>query len=82
MILQSFLKNSERFLFPHRGCLLTADDGKPDSPLVAAFGVDFNAAAGDVMDISGFIGGLPVIKYPADFEFSLRGNEGGILKYP
>ena len=82
MTLQAFLKYSERLLFLHRSYLLTADDGKPDSLLMAASGVDFNAAAGDVMDIPGFIGGSDVIKYPADFEFSLRGNEGGILENP
>jgi hypothetical protein len=49
---------------------------------MAASGVDFNAAAGDVIDISGFIGGSGVIKYPADFEFSLFRDEGGILEYP
>ena len=82
MILQAFLKYSERFLFPHRGYLLIADDGKADSLLVAALGVDFNAAAGDVMGIPGFIGCFPAGKHPADFEFPLRGNEGGILEYP
>ena len=76
MIFYAFLKYSKRFLFSHRGYLLIADDGKPGSLLVAASGVDFNAAAGDVMDISGFIGGSGVIKYPADFVFPLRGNEG------
>ena len=44
--------------------------------------VDVNAVAGDMMDISGFLGGSGVIKNPADFEFSLRDNEGGILEYP
>jgi hypothetical protein len=82
MIPQAFLKCSEGLLFPHRVYLLTADDGKPDSPLMVASGVDFNAAAGDVMDIPGFIGGSGVIKYPADFEFSLRRNERRILEYP
>ena len=82
MIFYVFLKYSERFLFPHRGYLLIANDGKPGSPLVAALGVDFNAAAGDMMDISGFSGDSGVIKYPADFVFSLRGNDGGILEYP
>jgi hypothetical protein len=32
--------------------------------------------------IPGFTGGSTVIKYPADFEFPLRGNEGGILENP
>jgi hypothetical protein len=49
---------------------------------MAASGVDFNASTGDVMDISGFIGGSGVIKYPADFEFPLRCDKGGILEYP
>jgi hypothetical protein len=47
---------------------------------MAASGVDFNAVADDVIDISGFIGGSGVIKYPADFVFPLRGNDGGILE--
>jgi hypothetical protein len=81
MIFYMFLKNSERLLFPHRGYLLIANDGKPGSPLVAASGVDFNAVAGDVIDISGFIGGSGVIKYPADFVFPLFRNEEGILEY-
>ena len=80
MTLQAFLKYSERLLFPHRGYLLTADDGEPDGPLIAASGVDCNAVTGDMVDISGFIGGSGVIKYPADFEFALRGNEGGIFE--
>ena len=82
MIFYAFLKYSERFLFPHRGYLLITYNGKPDSLLVAASGVNFNASNGDMMDISGFIGGSGVIKYPADFEFPLRGNEGGILENP
>ena len=82
MILQTFLKYSERFLFPHRVHPLIAYNGKPGSPLMAAACVDFNASAGDVVDIPGFVGGVPVIKNPADFEFSPRGNEGGILEYP
>jgi hypothetical protein len=81
MILQAFLKDSERFLFPHRVYLLTADDGKPGGRLMAVCGVDFNASAGDMMDISGFVSGVPVIKNPADFEFSLFRNEGGIFEY-
>jgi hypothetical protein len=32
--------------------------------------------------IPGFLCGLAVIKYPADFEFPLLRNEGGILKNP
>jgi hypothetical protein len=80
MILQVFLKYSERFLFPHRGCLLITYNGKPDSPLMVASGVDFNTSAGDVMDIPRFAGGVPGIKNPADSEFPLRCNEGGILE--
>ena len=79
MILQAFFKYSERFLFHHRGYPLITYNGKPDSLLVAAPGVDFNAAAGDVMDIPGFIGGSGVMKFSADFVFPLRGNDGGIL---
>jgi hypothetical protein len=79
MIFYAFLKNSKRFLFPHRLYLLIAYNGKPGSPLVAS-DVDFNASTGGVMDISGFIGGVPVIKYPADFKFPLRRDEGRILE--
>jgi hypothetical protein len=32
--------------------------------------------------IPGFLYGLAVIKYPADFEFSLLRNEEGILENP
>ena len=82
MILQAFLKNSERFLLlPHRGYLLIIYNGKPDSLLVAASGVDFNAAAGDMTDIPGFIGRFPVGKHPADFKFPLFRNNERIFEY-
>jgi hypothetical protein len=80
MTFYAFLKNSKGPPFPHRGYLLLADDGKPDSLLVAAAGVDFNTVTGEVMDIPGFVGGVPVVKYPGDFEFPLGGNEGGVLE--
>jgi hypothetical protein len=32
--------------------------------------------------IPGFVGGLAVIKYPADFEFSPLRDKGGILENP
>jgi hypothetical protein len=32
--------------------------------------------------IPGFVGGFTVLKHPADFEFSLFRDEGGILEYP
>jgi hypothetical protein len=80
MIFYAFLKNSNGSPFPHPVCLLLADDGKPDSLLVADSGVDFNTVTGEVMDIPGFVGGVPVVKDPGDFEFPLGGNEGGILE--
>jgi hypothetical protein len=43
-------------------------------------GVDGYAVFGTVVMIPSFAGGPSVIKYPADFEFTLWGNEGGIPK--
>jgi hypothetical protein len=76
MVLQPLLKNSERFLFPHRVYLLAIDGGKPGSPLFTAAYVYVNAATGDMVDIPGFSGGFPVIKNPADFIFPLRRDKG------
>jgi hypothetical protein len=82
MVVQSFLKNSKRLLFPHRVCLLIADDSKYRFAFFIAPGINGYAARGAIVTIPGFIGGFPVVKYPTDGEFSPRSDEGGILEYP
>jgi hypothetical protein len=43
-------------------------------------GVNGYAVFGTVVIIPGFAGGLAVMKYPADFEFTLCCDKGGILE--
>jgi hypothetical protein len=66
---------------PHkRGLRSIINDSKTGSPFTAAVFVNVNAVAGDMMDISRFIGDFTGMKNTADFEFSLRCDEGGILE--
>jgi hypothetical protein len=61
--------------------LLPADNGKYGFPLLVTPGINAYAIIGAVIVIPGFPGGFSVIKYPADFEFPLRRDKGGILEY-
>jgi hypothetical protein len=61
--------------------LLFVDDGKYGFAFMIVPGINTYAVFGTVVTIPGFSGGFPVIEYPADFEFPLRGNEGRILEY-
>jgi hypothetical protein len=56
------------------------NNGKTGRLFTAVTCVNINAVVGDVIDISGFTGGFPVVKNPADFEFSLWRDDGGILE--
>jgi hypothetical protein len=62
--------------------LLTADDGKYKFAFLVAPGINTYTVTGAIVMIPGFSGGFPVIKNPADFEFSPFCNERGILEYP
>jgi hypothetical protein len=80
-----FLKNSKRFLFPHVSASLfwlCAYHGKLVCTRIGAAGINDYAVIGTVVMIPGFAGGFAVIKYPADFEFPLFRDKGGILENP
>jgi hypothetical protein len=67
---------------PHtRGVLLIADKGEFGFAGNGAPGVDGYAVTGTVINVPGFFGGFAVGEYPADFEFSLLRDEGGIFEY-
>jgi hypothetical protein len=69
MVFQTFLKNPERFLFHLSASLFPNWEYPPHG-------------WGSCLLINYGIGGSTVIKYPADFEFPLFRDKGGIPEYP
>jgi hypothetical protein len=57
-------------------------DGKCRFAFSAVPGINGYAVFGTVVTIPGFLCGLAVIKYPADFEFPLFRDKGGIFENP
>jgi hypothetical protein len=79
MILSGFLftvkmppHKREPWLFVYYGKLVYTPIGEA--------GKNDETVFGTVILIAGFTGSPGVIKYPAYFEFSLRGDEGGIFE--
>jgi hypothetical protein len=58
------------------------DYGKGWFSFSAVPGINGYAVVGTMVMIPGFVGGFAVIKHPADFEFSLFRDKGGIFEYP
>jgi hypothetical protein len=81
MILSGFLFTVK--IPPHkRGPWLFVYYGKLVYTPIGAAGINDEAIFGTVIMIPGFLGGSAVVKYPADFEFPLFRDKGGILKDP
>jgi hypothetical protein len=79
MILSGFLFIID--IPPHkRGPWLFVYYGKFVYTPIGTAGINGYAVVGTVIMIPGFVGGSAVVKYPADFEFSLRGDKGGIFE--
>jgi hypothetical protein len=57
-------------------------DGKYWFAGLIAPGVNGYAVLGTVVTIPGFSGSPGIIKYPADFEFPLSRDKGGIFENP
>jgi hypothetical protein len=68
------------FLFLILCTSLTINYGKYGFALFIAPGINTYALISAVIMIPGFSGGFPAIEYPADFEFPLRRDKGGILE--
>jgi hypothetical protein len=64
----------------YRGLWLSGDKGKFGSAFFCAPDVDSRNVGRTVVGIPGFNGGPRGRKDTADFEFSLRRDEGGVLE--
>jgi hypothetical protein len=63
-----------------RGLQSIVNDGKMGSLFTAAVCVNSNTVTGDMMEISRFLCGFTATKNPADLEFPLWRDDGGILE--
>jgi hypothetical protein len=63
------------------GLLLIADKGVLGFAGDGVLGVNGYAVTARVINKPGFLGGFAAGKYPADFDFSLLCDEGGIFEY-
>jgi hypothetical protein len=71
---------SSLVIYPRTRRRLLVYDGKCCFSFLAVPGINGYAIFGTVVMIPGFVGRSGVIKYPADFEFTLCCDKGGILE--